>query len=90
MEDLILQKFHLSSSENEDYDDGYRNSIQKYKSKDFLDHNTLDRYDDSYKEIKKQRKGLANISLRVKNIVSEHKKLTYRQVSDYVLQYSQE
>jgi len=40
--------------------------------------------------MKKQRKGLANISLRVKNIVSEHKKLTYKQVSDYVLQYSKD
>ena len=49
MEDLILQKFQLSSSENEDFEDGFKGSIQKYKSKDFLDNNTVDRYEDSFK-----------------------------------------
>jgi hypothetical protein len=40
--------------------------------------------------MKKQKKGLANISLRVKNIVSEEKKLTYQQVSNKVLEYSKD
>jgi hypothetical protein len=62
--------------------------FQKYKNRD-LESNANEKYDD-YRESKKQKKGLANISLRVKNIVSEHKKLTYKQVSDYVLQYSKD
>lgn len=35
--------------------------------------------------MKKIRRGLANISLKVKNIVAKRKRMTFKQVSDEVL-----
>ena len=48
------------------------------------------RQEGSKKELKKQRRGLAEISLKVKNIVAKMGKMTFKEVSDQVLKESQD
>ena len=42
------------------------------------------------KELKKQRRGLAQISLKVKNIVAKKGKMSFKEVSDEVLEESKD
>lgn len=47
-----------------------------------------ERYEEDRKELKRQRRGLAHISLKVKNIVSKRGKMSFKEVSDEVLKES--
>lgn len=42
------------------------------------------------RDLRKQRRGLAEISLKVKNIVARMGKMTFKEVSDEVLRESQD
>lgn len=41
-----------------------------------------ERYEEDRKELKRQRRGLAHISLKVKNIVAKRGKMSFKEVSD--------